>query len=119
MSDKRTRRYRDRMAAAQRHRCYYCQFPMWLDQAEAFAAAYDITLPQANRFRCTAEHLKALGEGGTSCVANIVAACRFCNERRHRRGKRLAPETFMAHVQARVAKHSWHPPDLHRLVATA
>jgi len=36
------------------------------------------------RNRRTAEHLEARCEGGADSTDNIVAACRFCNGRRHR-----------------------------------
>ena len=115
MSDSRTRRYRDQRAAEQHHLCYYCLFPMWTTEAKVFADAHHITIAEAARFRCTAEHLQALCEGGTSRLGNIVAACRFCNERRHRRNKRLSPDVYMVRVRRHVAKLRWHPSRLHKL----
>lgn len=116
MTEGRLRVYRRRKAAAQQHRCYYCQFPMWTGSADSFARSHNITLPQAARFRCTAEHLKARCDGGTSCVANIVAACEFCNKGRHHRARPLPPDSYLLRVRRRVAKHRWHPPELHRLL---
>lgn len=65
--------------------CFYCALAMWLDNPLEFASKYGITLGQAKRFQCTAEHLEARQDGGTAFQSNIVAACRFCNQHRHRR----------------------------------
>ena len=115
MSTTGLRRMRNKKAAEQRYLCFYCRFPMWSDRAEAFAGRHHITLGEAGRFRCTAEHLPALGDGGKTIAGNIVAACHFCNERRHRRAKRPSWTTCLARVRRRIAAKSWHPPTLHRL----
>ena len=59
--------------------CYYCEYPMWLESWEEFAASFGISKAAAFHFRCTAEHLVARQDGGKDSPKNIVAACRFCN----------------------------------------
>ena len=116
MTEARTRKYRKRHAAEQQHRCFYCSFPMWVDDGDGFARRHGISRAEAKRFQCTAEHLKALQDGGTSRVDNIVAACRFCNQNRHRRPVPAAVEPYRSLVRKRVARQSWHPLWLHKLL---
>ena len=89
MGDPRDPKYRERKAQEQHRRCYYCGFPMWSKRAEGFARHWGITLKEAARFKCTAEHLVARRDGGTSRIDNIAAACLFCNSHRHLRA--IAP----------------------------
>ena len=93
----------------QQGRCFYCGFPMWLSDLEQFARANRISLRLAQRFKCTAEHLKARSDGGSNRSENIVAACIFCNARRHRRTYPLAPYDYRTLVERRVKKSRWHP----------
>ncbi|WP_422030722.1 HNH endonuclease [Roseovarius sp.] len=86
---------------AQNGRCYYCDLPMW----DAPAASLQARPPKA--LRCTAEHLLPRCEGGRDASANIVAACWFCNSRRHRRSHPLPPDTYRRHVQKRMAAGKW------------
>lgn len=88
--------------------CYYCDQPMWLKESITFSSKYNITLPQAKRFQCTGEHLIAHQDGGTSAQKNIVAACWFCNQQRHRRKIYLSPERFKKFTQKRMQKGRWH-----------
>ena len=92
---------------AQGGRCYYCALPMW-DQA------LDDCLPASCRssrrpkiLRCTAEHLLPRSEGGANSAKNIVAACLYCNNARHRRKRPPSPEAHRAHVQQRMAAGRW------------
>lgn len=98
----------------QEGRCYYCFQPMWLGDAAEFARQYALTRRQAKAFQCTAEHLVARCDGGSNSVANIVAACRHCNSRRHRRRVPPDPANYREHVRRRVAKGRWHPPHVLR-----
>jgi len=52
--------------------------------------------------QATAEHLVARCKGGTDAPDNIVAACRFCNTRRHQTKHPLTPEAYARRVQARL-----------------
>ena len=92
---------------AQGGRCFYCDLPMWDE-------ALDPSLPLACRsaelpkiLRCTAEHLHPRSEGGANTSDNIVAACWYCNNTRHRRKQPLSPEAHRAHVQQRMAAGRW------------
>jgi len=94
-----------RLAAFQRQQglCYYCGFPMWLvPQKEVLDA----------RLQCTAEHLVARQNGGSDSSDNIVAACRFCNQTRHRTPRPLEPELYRERVSRRVHAGRWHPAHL-------
>jgi len=116
MGDPRNQIYRERKAHEQHRRCYYCGFPMWSKRPEGFAQHFGISLKEARRFFCTAEHLTARCDGGTSRSDNIVAACWFCNSHRHRRAMAQTPEQYRELVRKRVARLSWHQPWLHRML---
>lgn len=81
---------------------------MWQDSAEAFAAKHRISLAQAQQFQCTAEHLKARCDGGKNAANNIAAACKRCNQLRHKRNKAPSPETYQQLVQKRLTQGKWH-----------
>ena len=83
----------------QQGRCIYCELPMWLDHTDAFAKKYKITIKGAALFKCTAEHLLAKQYGGKDVESNIVAACQFCNQRRH---KCIKPEDPIAYKHHQV-----------------
>lgn len=89
--------------------CHYCGFPMWQSDPTVFAQSYALTLPQARRFQCTAEHVMARQDGGKDELSNIVAACWFCNHTRHARKKPLPYPAFKNLVTVRVGKDKWHP----------
>ncbi len=92
----------------QHHRCHYCGVQMWESGGDP--------LPQLGRPRllqCTAEHLHARCDGGADRADNIVAACRFCNERRHQRAVPLTPAAYLQHVARRLAQRRWHPAFIH------
>jgi len=114
---KRNKVLRARAAAAQQLSCYYCGFPMWEGNVADFASRFAIRQRSALRFQCTAEHVAALGDGGRTTAGNIVAACRYCNQMRHRRNGRISSETFLALVRRRIRKRAWHPRELYKLIA--
>jgi hypothetical protein len=118
MTDARARKYRQRKFGEQQRRCFYCGFPMWARKPETFAGHFDISLKDAARFKCTAEHLLALRDGGTSRQDNIVAACWFCNYHRHARAVAPPPDRFLQLVRGRVVRHGWHHQHLHKILAT-
>ena len=101
---------RHRLAAFQRQNghCYYCNCPMWIEDVSAFAHMHLLTIKQAKQLACTAEHLKAVHDGGSDTAKNIVAACRFCNDQRHRRKVAPSPELHRMRVKARIALRHWH-----------
>jgi len=81
---------------------------MWESNPEAFAHALGLTLPQARRLQATAEHLHARCEGGLDARYNIVAACRYCNQKRHK--SRKNPSDWKAYrrvVITRMIAGAW------------
>ncbi|WP_421866879.1 HNH endonuclease [Marinobacter adhaerens] len=81
---------------------------MWLHNVDQFASYHSITTKQASYFQCTGEHLIAHCEGGTPSQRNIVAACRFCNLKRHARQTPPDPFSYFRIVQRRLAKGAWN-----------
>ncbi|WP_409049552.1 HNH endonuclease [Delftia sp. UME58] len=73
----------------------------------------DYKLPESllPHVRCTAEHLIAKQEGGPDSEKNIVAACHWCNSKRHAYRSHSAPdpEKYRAEVQRAMARRLWHP----------
>lgn len=96
--------------------CYYCGFPMWIQQPKEFAGTFRISQGSSARFQCTAEHLVARQDGGSDSSKNIVAACRFCNSTRHRIPSAPDPTTYKKRVQRRVNAGKWHPRHLRNLI---
>lgn len=92
----------------QNGRCYYCDLPMWISDAKIFSQRYELTLKQAQLFKCTGEHLIAFHEGGATNQSNIVAACYYCNSRRHKPKAALSPEMYKKKVQSRMRSGKWH-----------
>lgn len=100
--------------ARQCGKCFYCGLPMALHKGElpAFASSYHLTIRSAHNLTCTAEHLHARCEGGQDTEQNIVAACWFCNTRRHKRQVPLAPDAHRDRVSKAVSKGRWHNKEL-------
>lgn len=88
--------------------CFYCRQPMWSENPLSFASKYQITIRQAKFFQCTGEHLKAHQDGGTATQNNIVAACLFCNQKRHQRKQPPPPEQYIKLVDQRMNQGRWH-----------
>ena len=84
--------------------CFYCNQPMWSDDLRDFVSKYGLTLKQAWYFQCTGEQLKAHSVGGSAHRSNIVAACRFCNQTRHRRKNPPDPIQYKRLVNSRMDK---------------
>jgi hypothetical protein len=98
---------RARAASRQKHCCYYCGLPMWDEHPEAFMARYDLTRRQAAQLRCTAEHLVPRCQGGFDTARNIVAACAYCNRKRHARRCPSTPAAYRAFVRQRMQGGRW------------
>jgi hypothetical protein len=92
---------------------------MWLHDPKSFARRHGLTRAEANLLQCTAEHLVARCDGGSDSPDNIVAACRHCNSRRHRRPEPLDPLTYRKHVRRRIARGCWHCPRVLTAIRTA
>lgn len=106
-----------RLAAflAQNGRCCYCGLPMWMtspDELKSFGLRDRTIFP----LRCTAEHLLAQHDGGRTVAGNIAAACRLCNNRRHRRKQAPPPDVYGAIVRLRIAQGRWHSESILRFV---
>ncbi len=81
---------------------------MWLDQPDAFAKKYIITIKGAALFKCTAEHLLANQDGGKDVESNIVAACHFCNQKRHKCKNPKDPIAYKHYISTRLCKGKWN-----------
>ncbi len=90
--------------------CIYCELPMWLDGPTVFAKKYKITTKQAKLFQCTAEHLKAKQDG----ESNIVAACHYCNQKRHKCKSPKDPISYKQYVTNRLEKGKWNLCMMHK-----
>lgn len=93
-SNRQLSQHRDSAARKQGGHCWYC----------------NVLMRESGPLQCTAEHLLPQSEGGRDGRDNIVAACLFCNSRRHSRPTPMTPEEFRRHVQQRVSKGRWNVP---------
>lgn len=93
---------------AQSDLCFYCKFPMWDDDLAFYARIHNISIAHARHFECTAEHLIAKKDGGKDTSQNIVAACKFCNMKRHKRKHPPSPDAHQLRAQQRLAKKRWN-----------
>lgn len=100
--------------ARQSGRCFYCDLPMWSGDPLSFASKHGLTHAQAHRMKCTGEHLLSHQDGGSSAQSNIVAACLWCNQLRHRRKNPPPPDRFKALVRGRMSKGRWHDASIVR-----
>lgn len=91
----------------QDYRCFYCTTPMCEHDSVHFRATYRLFQAQAEFFFCTAEHLKPRSEGGRDNASNVVAACYFCNQTRHRAKVPLDAAKYRQRVQSRVDRARW------------
>ncbi len=93
---------------AQSGHCFYCGLPMWESSPDELSQPYGISPAQAQRLRCTAEHLQARCDGGGDSSTNIVAACLHCNRTRHRMRPAPDHEKYRALVQLQRINGVWH-----------
>ncbi|RWC60484.1 MAG: HNH endonuclease [Mesorhizobium sp.] len=107
---------RTAQAVRQNWRCFYCDFPMWDGDPRLMAERYHLPVGLLNRLRCTAEHLKPRTNGGRESLDNIVAACVFCNQTRHKMRDVLSPVAYQQRVRRRVEARKWHPLECHPLL---
>lgn len=99
---------RNRKMSAQKGCCFYCNQPMWTERFSHYCEKHKLSHKQAVSFQCTAEHLLARSDGGKDIATNIVAACKFCNQTRHRAQSPLNPAEYLKRVSARVSIGKWH-----------
>jgi len=88
--------------------CYYCKLPMWIENPSEFTEKHNLSISQARLFQCTGEHLKAHCSGGAASIKNIVAACFYCNQHRHRRNSDLSPQEYKRLVHSRLVNGRWN-----------
>lgn len=102
-------RVRSRLAAyqSQNGKCHYCGVQMWLSSPDQLDASPN-SPKQVKRLKCTAEHLIPRSEGGSDGAANIAAACRHCNETRHRMQPPPDATSYRAIVTTQVRNGVWH-----------
>lgn len=103
------RRLRQLAFVRQSGLCCYCQSQMWITDCAQFAQLFGITVTTARQRQCTAEHLLPVSQGGCNEVANIVAACRFCNQTRHKAKRVRSHESYAGYVRRRIVAGRWHP----------
>jgi 5-methylcytosine-specific restriction endonuclease McrA len=87
--------------------CIYCYKPMWTEKPEGFAIKFKLTKRQVRFYQCTAEHLLPRQNGGKDSLNNIAAACKYCNQQRHKSKSPLPPEKYQQHVQKKVGQCKW------------
>ena len=87
--------------------CYYCGLQMWEGVPDPVVPVRSRSTKLPRPLQCTTEHLRPRSDGGANTADNIVAACRFCNSRRHQRKQPKAPEDYRAYVQRRMAAGRW------------
>jgi hypothetical protein len=111
MSSNSISQHRERASKAQHCRCYYCGCLMCTGDVRSFAIQHGLTTKQARLLMATAEHLTARCEGGKDNAANIAAAHKFCNARRHNGKSRNAPSpaAYATKVRSRVTRGKWFP----------
>ncbi|MFQ2659216.1 HNH endonuclease [Aeromonas caviae] len=102
-------KHRHQAAVRQSFHCFYCGLPMWESSPTAFIKQHGLTKAEASLLQCTGEHLHPKGEGGSDKSHNIVAACKHCNQTRHKSSKIMTPTQYRQKVQKRLNKGAWFP----------
>ncbi|TGQ72855.1 HNH endonuclease [Mesorhizobium sp. M00.F.Ca.ET.186.01.1.1] len=108
-------KFRTAQADKQNWQCFYCGFPMWEGDLALPSEHRRLPIGLLDRFLCTAEHLEPKMNGGKNRPDNLVAACRFCNQTRHKMRDVLSPAAYQQHVRRRIRARKWHPIECHRL----
>lgn len=98
---------RNRAFNQQQGLCYYCGTLMWAKSPKEVISKLKVTKKQAESLMCTGEHLTAHRDGGDDSYENIVAACLYCNQKRHKRKDDLSPVKYKALVKRRLEKGRW------------
>ncbi|MQX08884.1 HNH endonuclease [Sinorhizobium fredii] len=113
-NSRKIKKLRNKAAQGQQWHCYYCREPMWDEDPRAFGERFSLSLGEALRYRCTAEHLHERGKAGADVERNVVAACRYCNRTRHRAKRPRDAASYAKHVRSRMEGGRWHPFRLRR-----
>ena len=105
-----TQCYRNSAFRKQDGHCYYCSTLMWDENIYQFSIRFNVTLSHSKLYKSTGEHLIAKQDSGLNTQSNIVAACLFCNQTRHKSRKPLTSDKFRTHVLGRLRKGKWNKP---------
>jgi hypothetical protein len=89
---------------------------VWTGNSVEFCKTFNMSAPQAAKFQCTAEHVVARCDGGEDVSSNIVAACKFCNSKRHCAKVPLAEAAYGRKVKRRLSGGKWHGLLVARLI---
>jgi 5-methylcytosine-specific restriction endonuclease McrA len=81
---------------------------MWEKNPTEFISSHGISKRLARLCQCTAEHLIARQDGGRNVKQNIVAACAYCNQGRHKKKMAPSPEAMRQDVQWRLSRGLWN-----------
>lgn len=97
-------------ALIQQCRCFYCGLAM-IEPALPQFTPKELKPKLQKYLLCTAEHLTARKDQGRDTAQNIVAACWWCNTRRHKGRKENAPnpQQYRQRVQSLMKRGRWHP----------
>ena len=98
-----TTRIRQKKMKQQGGRCFYCSRMMWTSTGESDSRKRK---PHP-LMQCTTEHLKPRSEGGADSERNIVAACLYCNQTRHKGKRPLDAAAYKSKVQKRLSAGRW------------
>jgi hypothetical protein len=102
-------RRRARACQRQAGRCFYCQCLMWYGiDLDSFCAKHDLAAEQAMQLRLTAEHVIARCDNGSDDASNIVAACLYCNMKRHASKQAKTSRNYARYVRAQIRLNQWH-----------
>ncbi len=101
---------RQKAFVAQSGLCYYCMAPMWLgaESRSVFARQFAVSNIIAGALECTAAHLEPRAVGGANSDTNIVAACKYCNQKRGGMCPVPSPKLFRITVAQKVMEGRWH-----------
>lgn len=81
---------------------------MWNIEPSEILSKFIVSANNLKHFKCTGEHLIAHCEGGPANQSNIVAACWFCNSKRHQRKIAIGLKQYKNHVLKRLKKGKWN-----------
>ncbi|PKQ82961.1 hypothetical protein AOX56_00110 [Aeromonas sobria] len=81
---------------------------MWEANPAQFSDQYQINKQQVDHFQCTGEHLLAKCDGGPNSASNIVAACKYCNQARHKDKDPLTATQYKKKVKSLAKMGQWY-----------
>ncbi|WP_372648371.1 HNH endonuclease signature motif containing protein [Aeromonas hydrophila] len=81
---------------------------MWEVNPAAFSEKHQITLGQTRLLQCTGEHLHPKSKGGANSSENIVAACKYCNQTRHKAKTPLTADRYKQRVRSLSKAGKWY-----------